>query len=403
MPPCYIALALALRGGASTPDPDRGCLMPLRSRWIDQRTRNAIGIACLLLCAGLWSTDARALPGSGAASKVSATDRVALGRALFFDPRLSASGTIDCASCHQPQHAYSDPRPVSIGVFGRHSTRNAPSLENVFVYTHFFWDGRRRSLGKAVLDPLTNPVDMGLANRQAVLKQVLHAGYGPRFAAVFPGAAAPLSMRDISAALSSFVLSLDRSRSPFDRFHDDGDTNALTLQARAGYRLFVGRAGCARCHTVSGHPATLTDNRFHTFWPALRPLTGHLARLTERVMRDSMQPQMVGALADSHTRLSNLGRFLVTHRARSIGAFRTPSLRNVALTAPYMHNGSIATLSGAINEELYYRGLQTGRPIALTARERHELLAFLQSLTIAQPAVPLSAMQSGLQSKHHRE
>lgn len=366
--------------------------MQLRSCGIEQRTRNAIGIACLLLCVGLRPTDARALPDeSSAPAQVSATDRAALGRALFFDPRLSASGTIDCASCHQPQHAYSDPRPVSIGVFGRHSTRNAPSLENVFAYTHFFWDGRRRSLGKAVLDPLTNPVDMGLANRQAVLKQLCQAGYRPRFAAAFPGTNTPLTMRNISAALSSFVLSLDRGQSPFDRYHDNGDKAALSPQARAGYRLFVGRAGCARCHTVSGHPAPLTDNRFHTFWPALRPLAGHLTRLTESVMRDSMQPQAVAILADTHERLSNLGRFLVTHQARSIGAFRTPSLRNVALTAPYMHNGSIATLPGAIDEELYYRGLQTGRPIALTARERHELLAFLQSFSTAQPAGPPSA------------
>ncbi len=107
-------------------------------------------------------------------------------------------------------------------------------------------------------------------------------------------------------------------------------------------------------------------------------------------MRDSMQPQAVGTLADTHAKLSRLGRFLVTHQVRSIGAFRTPSLRNVALTAPYMHDGSIATLSGAIDEELYYRGLQTGRPIALTARERHELLAFLQSLSTAQQAAPRS-------------
>lgn len=322
---------------------------------------------------------------SGApAPTASATLRAALGQRIFFDARLSADGRVRCASCHQPDHAYSDPRPASIGVFGRHGTRNAPSLEDVTAYTHFFWDGRRSTLTQAVLDPFTNSVDLGLQNPAILLTRLRQADYAALFIRAFPSSARAVTLRHLSAVLVAFLTTLPHGQSAFDRFHDDGDRTALSAQALAGYRLFVGRAGCARCHQVSGHPATFTDNAFHTFWPGLRPLSARLDTLTAQVMRDSQAPAAVGTLADHDPVRSNLGRFLVTHAVHDVGAFRTPSLRNVALTAPYMHNGSIPTLAAAIDEELYYRGLQTGRPVALTAQERDQLLAFLESLSTPQ-------------------
>lgn len=302
-----------------------------------------------------------------------------LGQRLFLDPRLSPDGSIQCASCHLPTHAFTDGRAVSIGFRHRAGTRNTPSLLNVSPNEPRFWDGRRTRLEVAALDPLVNEVEMGNRDLSEVVDRLkTDAGYRQAFQEVFHDNDGAVSSTHLGMALAAYIHSFPQLPNAYDRYAA-GDIDALSPQAKAGWQLFRGKAECAACHDPKG--GRFTDDQFHASGVGLGPAEGQLATLTAQALRNDPQGATLGSAIGSNASLAALGRFLVTHQATDIGAFRTPSLRNVALTAPYMHDGSIATLSAAIDEELYYRGLATGRPIALTADERDELLAFLCSLT----------------------
>ena len=304
---------------------------------------------------------------------------VALGHRLFRDPRLSPNGSIRCASCHEPAHAFSDGRRVSIGIDHRAGTRNTPSLLDVFTNEPLFWDGRRTHLDVTVLDPLVNRVEMGNPSLANVVSRIkADPQYRKAFAAAFHQGDLSISNANLGAALAAYIRSLPRPADSYDRY-EAGHTDALSPQAKAGLRLFMGEAECSRCHDPA--QGRFTDGEFHESGVGLGTAQGHLAALTDQVMRNNVQGAALGSAIGSNVDLAALGRFLVTHRATDVGKFRTPSLRDVALTAPYMHDGSIKTLSAAIDEELYYRGLATGKPIALTADQRRYLLAFLRSLT----------------------
>jgi cytochrome c peroxidase len=157
----------------------------------------------------------------------------------------------------------------------------------------------------------------------------------------------------------------------------------LTAQAREGLIFFQGKAECASCHRLTD--GRFTDSQFHHSGIGLIDIDGNLGQLASVALRRKLDVTTMGSAVGEDAKLSALGRFLVSHQAEDIGAFRTPSLRNVAVTAPYMHDGSIATLEQAVDVEIYYRGLSTGRPISLTVEERKDLLAFLQSLTTELP------------------
>jgi len=313
----------------------------------------------------------------------------ALGQRLFLDPRLSPDGSIRCASCHIPSHAFSDGRPVSIGFSHRAGTRNTPSLLDVQSGEPRFWDGRRDQLEVAVLDPLVNAVEMGNRDVSGVIERLKgDPGYRQAFSKAFHEGDQSISAANLGAALATYIRSLRRPPDAYDRYQA-GDVHALSPQAIAGLQLFTGKAECARCHDPAH--GRFTDGQFHASGVGLGPATGHLAALTTQVLHSALQGAALGSVVGSNAKLAALGRFLVTHRATDVGAFRTPSLRNVALTAPYMHDGSISTLAGAIDEELYYRGLATGRPIVLTAHERADLLAFLLNLIPASQGTGRSA------------
>lgn len=306
-----------------------------------------------------------------------------LGHRLFQDPRLSPNGSLKCTSCHEPAHAFSDGRPLSIGFDQRTGTRNTPSLLDVFPGDPLFWDGRRQHLDVAVLDPLVNRVEMGNRDLSGVVARLkAEPGYRKAFRVAFHEGDRSISAANLGVALAAYVRSLPRPPDAYDRYQA-GHTDALSPQAQAGLRLFTGKAECARCHELAN--GRFTDGRFHQSGVGLGPAQGHVATLTMEAMQRDLRGAALGSVIGGDPQVAALGRFLVTHRASDVGAFRTPSLRDVALTAPYMHDGSIATLPAAIDEELYYRGLATGRPIALTADERAELLAFLRSLTSAAP------------------
>jgi len=302
----------------------------------------------------------------------------ALGQQVFFDATLSLNGDAACSNCHRPTSGFADIQPVSAGTGGRRGARNAPSLQALPTQV-FFWDGRSGALEDAVLRAFSDPVELGLPDLAALLERLkAQRRYAPAFSRAFGDSA--ITTPRVAAALSAYLRTLAAGRTAFDRFVA-GDTQALTAAAQRGRQLFEGRAQCASCHQMSASPAMFTDREFHPSAVAPETAANFPARVAAVLSRPATEAYG-GPLPED----AELGRFLVTRQPRDIGAFRTPSLRNVAITAPYMHDGSVPTLPEAIDREIYYRTLQTGKPNTLTAEERADLLAFLQALTIELPA-----------------
>jgi cytochrome c peroxidase len=300
--------------------------------------------------------------------------KVVLGRRLFFEPRLSSSGRYSCSSCHRPEIAFTDGRARAQGATGESMRRGAMSLTNVAYNPAFTWSSNKvRSLEAQMRQPLFNehPVEMGLEKDGAPAMTALRsdANYRSQFAAAFPGDAQPLSMRHIIEAIASFERTLISGRSPFDRYVFDDEQTALSVSAKRGMALFYStRVGCGQCHSGINFTGAIVYEG-HTQTSALFANTG-LYNLDGR-----------GAYPSS-----DRGLIEVTHRAADLGKFKVPTLRNVALTAPYMHDGSLPTLDAVLDH--YVRGghknpLQDARirPFALSQTERADLLEFLQSLT----------------------
>jgi cytochrome c peroxidase len=197
-----------------------------------------------------------------------------------------------------------------------------------------------------------------------------------------------LTIGHVAKAIAAFERTLISNDSAFDRFLYGRDQAALSQAAIRGLELFRGRAECSGCHSIEEREAQLTDHQFHSLGVSFERVASRLADITQRVSAADARAldQMIGADAD----IAELGRFAVTKDPRDIGKFRTPSLRNVALTAPYMHDGSVSTLAAAIDSEVYYRSLERDRPLILTPRERADVVAFLQALTSDNAQDPLS-------------
>jgi cytochrome c peroxidase len=261
-------------------------------------------------------------------------EKIALGRRLFHDTRLSRDGSIACASCHDRRKAFSDGRPLAIGIGGRVGQRHAPALINRGYGRSFFWDGRAASLEVQVLHPIQDVREMDMTLREVTAR----TGLQPQ---------------EIASALASYVRSILSGDSPFDRFVG-GDRRALSREQQAGLQLFRGKGNCTACHVGP----TFTDESFHN--------TGIAWREADGTLRDE-------------------GRFLLTRRDDDRGAFKTPTLREVARSAPYMHDGSLATLEEVV--EYYNRGGNRNpwldaevRPLRLTPAEARALVAFLRAL-----------------------
>lgn len=304
----------------------------------------------------------------------------ALGEKLFRDARLSADGKISCASCHQPDRAFADALPVAKGLGGQQGTRNTPTLLNAAYNTSLFWDGRRATLEEQARDPFVNAREHGLNNHDAILRVVRQdRQYVAEFKQAFGVGKDQIGIRHVVKAIASFERTLLQGNSAFDRYYYGGDKQALSGAALQGLDLFVGKARCVSCHVIGIKYALLTDNQFHRLGIDFNRLAPRLAEDARRVR--STRPREVDGLIAGDPDIAALGRFVMTGKAVDVGRFRTPSLRNVALTAPYMHDGSVPTLAQAVDVEVYYRSQQAGRPLLLTEIERADLVAFLQSLT----------------------
>lgn len=290
-------------------------------------------------------------------------EEVALGRALFFDPILSARRTVACASCHRPEFAFADNRKNSRGIEGYLTRRNAPSLFNKGISKGLLWDGRAATLEDQVVMPIENPEEMGLGTAAAVNRILSgEGGYAKRFREVFDRDA---DEETLKIALAAFVRALTVGDSPVDRFRD-GDLAALDADEEAGLWLFEGKGRCWKCHKGPN----FSDESFHN--------TG------------------VGAVDG----VPAPGRYAITKTEGDQGRFRTPGLRMLTRTAPYMHDGSLETLEDVI--EYYRRGgnenshrSQKLAKLELTDREAEQLVAFLKALSRVAEPVPAPAPAQG--------
>jgi cytochrome c peroxidase len=285
-------------------------------------------------------------------------ETIALGRRLYFDKGLSADGTIACASCHDPEKGFSDASPNSAGVGGKRGDRNSPTVWNSAYNTLQFWDGRSPSLEKQAEGPVQNPIEM--ANDLAAVEKKLSAdaSYVAEFEKAFgPG---PITYDKVAKAIASFERTVLSGNSPFDKYQFGGDKKALSPSAIRGLEIFKNPAkgNCVVCHTIEANHALFTDNKFHN----------------------------IGVGIDSKGELKDLGRFKVTNLEPDKGAFKTPTLRNIAQTAPYMHDGSLKTLKDVVD---FYVGGGSSNPhldkeikaLKLSTQDRADLEAFLVSLT----------------------
>ena len=321
---------------------------------------------------GIWAVlmMTSAIPAIAVSAETANRDAlIALGAFLFQDRELSQDGKTSCRSCHDPVHAYADPHPRSVGASDKVGTRNAPSLVGLNDAQVFFWDGRRTHLEDAVLDPFTNPFELGLSSQEAVLKRLSKSAIG-KFRNIFGSQQAP-TIEQVSASLAAFVRSLGRA-SLF--------SSPASAMANDGRRLFA-LVGCAECHVVNESGIPDSDGQYHHSGIGEATRSPQLQQLAQDVLRENLDASALGPRVLANPQWSELGRFVVSHHPADIGAFRTPSLRNVGVTAPYMHDGSIPTLAEAVDHEIYYHSTRRGRPVNLSQTERLAIVAFLETLT----------------------
>jgi cytochrome c peroxidase len=339
--------------------------------------------ARVLLCA-IFVTACSSVAPDDAARRDHGLAAVELGRVLFLDPALSADRQVSCATCHRPDHAYSNGDVRASGISGLRGTRNTPSLLDVGRQRSLFWDGRRARLEDQALDPLLNEVEHGLTDEAQLLGRLrAEARHEAAFQAAYGVPVSQATARQVAEALAAFERTLVSGPSPFDRFLA-GQRDALPEPARRGWVVFDQEAHCTRCHVVAagdGQPPLFTDHQFHSLAIGLDRIQRKLPKLTRRLVALRGDGGPLGREVLSDPDLAELGRFAVTLDPKDLAAFKTPGLRNVALTAPYMHDGSIATLGEAVDLEVYSRGAREERPPILTPAERADLIAFLQALT----------------------
>jgi len=285
-------------------------------------------------------------------------ETIALGRRLFYDTRLSKDNSLSCASCHNPTLGFTDGRRFALGVGGTTGVRNAPTLLNAAYSPFQFWDGRAASLEEQSADPMANPLEMNQAHEVSVSKIGDDPAYRAEFAQAF--GAGSVTLVKIQKSLASFERTLLSGNSAFDRYEFGGDKSALTPAQIHGLAIFRDpkRGNCAVCHTIDKTYALFTDGKFHN----------------------------TGAGVSGDGEFTDLGRYSQTKLEADRGAFKTPTLRNAALSGPYMHDGSLKTLKDVV--DFYAGGGNSSsyldkeiKPVDLSAQDRADLVTFLQALT----------------------
>ena len=332
----------------------------------------------------------------GAATDTAA--QVALGERLFFDRRLSLNRTLSCAMCHVPSQAFAvNDLATAVGIEGRTVKRNAPTLLNVGYLHTLFHDARESRLEQQVWGPLLASNEMGNPSIGYVLDNLARwPEYQGRFEAAFGGGP---DMENVGRALAAYQRTLIAGGSAFDRWFYGRDKTALAADAQRGFTLFRGKAGCVGCHSVGDKAALFSDEKLHNtglgFLASMAPGGGQ--RSSEVAPGTSIQYDLAAVAPSSETPPNDLGRYEVSQNPDDRWKYRTPSLRNVALTRPYMHNGSLSTLEDVV---AFYNGGGVPndlldpliKPLHLSAAERADLVAFLRSLS--SPAVTALAARA---------
>src|SRR5271163_4832880 len=290
-------------------------------------------------------------------------ETIALGRELFYDMRLSKDNTVSCASCHNPTLAFTDGRRVARGVGGALGVRNAPTLLNAAYSPLQFWDGRAKSLEEQSAAPIEDPVEMNQKHEVSVSKIAKDPAYHAEFAQAFgPGS---VTLSKIQKSLASFERTLLSGNSPFDQYQYGGNKQALSPAAIHGLAIFTDpqRGNCVVCHTINEKYALFTDGKFHN----------------------------TGAGVNGEGEFTDIGRFSQTKLETNKGEFKTPTLRNIALSSPYMHDGSLKTLKDVV--DFYAGGGNSNpyldkeiKPLKLSGKDRADLIEFLEALTGDMPA-----------------
>ena len=282
-------------------------------------------------------------------TNLSYAQKVELGKQLYFETRLSKNNSVSCAFCHNPGTGFADARQFSIGAFGTSGGRQAPTVYNTGFIPLQFWDGRAGSLEEQAIGPIHNPIEMAELHETVVPKIAKIPGYQKQFQLIFGGGA---SLQHIAEAIAAFERTIVSQNSAFDK-HVMGETGAMNDAAVRGLELFRGKARCILCHNGSN----FTDNRFH-----------------------NLGVPQVGPLKE------DLGRYLVTRAQKDKGAFKTPTLRSVVETAPYMHDGVFKTLEEVIDFFDAGGGNNPNssplmKPLGLSSEEKADLVEFLKALT----------------------
>jgi cytochrome c peroxidase len=287
---------------------------------------------------------------------------IALGQKLFFETKLSRDNTIACSSCHNPITAFVDGRKLSLGVESRQGTRNAPTVLNAAYLPVQFWDGRAPTLEEQCKGPIANPVEMDQAHEPLVVRLNADPIYRAEFAKAFgPGL---ITIDHVAKAIASFERTQLSGNSPFDRYRYKGEKTAMSPAAIRGLAVFENKnkGNCVVCHTIEEKYALFTDGKFHN----------------------------LGVGLDPQGELKDLGRYEQSKAESDKGAFRTPTLRNIAKTAPYMHDGSLKTLKDVVD---FYVGGGNSNPhldkeireLKLSKQDKIDLIAFMEELTGVPP------------------
>ena len=321
-------------------------------------------------------------------------EKIALGDKLFNDKRFSATGEVACAFCHDPQKGFADgPLVTAEGINKAKGTRNSPTVLNSAYFASLFWDGRSPDLEDQALHPFVNPVEMGLSNHDPIIEIVrTDPEYVAAFSAVFGKSGEQVTIREVTQAIAAFERTLVSGNSPFDRYYFGGEKDALSAAAVRGFDVFLNKGRCVSCHAIEQDHALFTDNRFHNIGVGVNRIQDDIGRLAPAFLTAKAQGLDVDKAVLADPKASELGRFAVTDTLDEIGAFKTSTLRNIAITAPFMHDGSLATLRDVVDH--YNNGgvtvatdpvndfLSGGiRPLNLTETEILDLVAFLESLT----------------------
>lgn len=330
-------------------------------------------------------------------------EKIALGETLYFDTSFSKDGTVGCISCHSPTSGFADGEKVSEGIKRLTGTRNAPTVANAAYNKSQFWDGRAPSLEEQSKGPFINPVEHGLSSHEDVLEIIRDdPDYLRSFKIAFGLKPEQITMNHVAMAIASFERTLVFGNSPFDRYFFGKEENAISDSAKKGFELFRGKARCEICHSISEDYALFTDHDFHNIGVGFHNILNNLKGKVEAFKKNKLSGVELDANILTNEEASELGRFAVTLKNRHIGAFKTPTLRNVALTAPYMHDGSIESLEEVI--DFYDKGGEPMRflvksifptaftidennkaenvvPLSLTDTEKKQLVDFLLSLT----------------------